>query len=46
MKKNERPWYQSNTMNYVLLGAATVALVINVSNIVSLLDIAAKADKE
>lgn len=46
MKKNERPWYLSNAMNYALLGAATVALVINVSNIVTLLDVAAKADKE
>lgn len=46
MKKNERPWYESNAMHYTLLGVAVVALVINVSNVVSLLDMAAEKDKE
>lgn len=46
MKKNERPWYETNAMHYTLLGVAVVALVINVSNLVTVLDIAAKNDKE
>jgi hypothetical protein len=46
MKKNERPWYETNAMHYTLLGLATVALVINVSNVVGLLKLAEENDKE
>jgi len=42
---DKKPWYQGNTLNYVVLGVAVVTLVIHAHTLMELFDQAAELDK-